>query len=143
MTPAEFVAIMERELPLGVMLQVEPLEIAADRALFRLPFRADFLRPGGTVAGPMMMALADIAMYAVVLAVVPGAGMAVTSNLSMNFLRRPPPAAILAEARMLRAGKRLAVGEVELFAEGDPEMVAHATLTYVLPAPTPSLLPAE
>ena len=79
------------------------------------------------------MGLADLAMYAVVLASIGRVELAVTTSLTINFLRKPAPADIIAEARLLKLGKRLAVGEVELFSAGDPEMVAHVTATYSIP----------
>jgi len=60
--------------------------------------------------------------------------LAVTTNLNINFLRRPAAVDVIAEARLLKLGKRLAVGEVELFSAGDPEMVAHVTATYSIPS---------
>jgi len=133
-TIEEFREIMRGSLPFAAAIGVEAVAIEAGRARFRLPYRADFLRPGGTIGGPLLMGLADVAMYAAVLSAIGRQELAVTSNLTMNFLRKPSPAAIVAEARLLRLGRRLAFGEVELFTEGDPEMVAHATLTYALPS---------
>jgi uncharacterized protein (TIGR00369 family) len=130
----DFTAIMRYSLPFAVAMGTEAVAIEEGHARFRLPYRADFLRPGGTIGGPLLMGLADVTMYAVVLSAVGRAEQAVTSNLTMNFLRRPGPAAVLAEGRMLRLGRRLAFGEVELFTEGDPDMVAHATVTYALPS---------
>jgi uncharacterized protein (TIGR00369 family) len=115
------------------MMGAEVLEIADGRASFRLPYRADWLRPGGTISGPMLMGLADLAMYAVVLSAVGRVELAVTTNLNINFLRKPAAVDVIAEARMLKLGKRLAVGEVELFSEGDADMVAHVTATYSIP----------
>ncbi len=74
-----------------------------------------------------------MAIYGVVLAAVGKKELAVTTSLTINFLRKPPPTALIAEARLLKLGKRLAVGEAELFSEGDPTMVAHVTATYSLP----------
>jgi uncharacterized protein (TIGR00369 family) len=91
------------------------------------------LRPGGTVSGPVLMALADAAMYAAILARMGAVVMAVTSNLSINFLRRPAPGQLKAEARILKLGRRLAFGEVYLFCNEETEPVAHATLTYSIP----------
>ncbi len=110
---------------------VERLEAGA--AMLRQPYREEFLRPGGTVAGPVLMALADLAMYATVLSRLRRAELAVTTSLHINFLRRPKPGDILAEATLLRLGKRLAVGEVALYTAGDPDMVAHVTGTYSIP----------
>jgi uncharacterized protein (TIGR00369 family) len=130
----EFREITRGSLPFAMAMGVEAVEIERGRARFRLPYRADFLRPGGTIGGPLLMGLADVAMYAVVLSAVGRQELAVTSSLTMNFLRKPGPAAVIAEGRLLRLGRRLAFGEVELFTEGDPEMVAHATVTYALPS---------
>jgi len=102
-------------------------------AVLRQPYREEFLRPGGTVAGPVLMALADLALYAAVLSKLGRVELAVTTNLNINFLRRPEPGDILAEAKLLKLGKRLAVGEVALFTAGDSEMVAHVTATYSIP----------
>ena len=132
-TIAEFEEILRQGAPFAAALGVEVVELSRERAVFRLPYRGDFLRPGGTISGPMMMGLADLAMYGAVLAAVGPEELAVTTNLNINFLRKPPPAPLIAEARLLKLGKRLAVGEVELYSEGDTEMVAHVTATYSLP----------
>ena len=92
------------------------------------------IRPGGTISGPTMMALADFAMYAVVLASIGPVPLAVTINLSINFLRKPAARDLIAEARLLKLGKRLAVGEVTIRSDGIAEPVAHATSTYSIPS---------
>jgi uncharacterized protein (TIGR00369 family) len=79
------------------------------------------------------MTLADLAMYMAVLAMIGPVALAVTTNLNINFLRKPGQADVIAEARLLKLGKRLAVGEVTMYSEGDPEPVAHATVTYSIP----------
>jgi uncharacterized protein (TIGR00369 family) len=132
-TLEEFKAIMAESLPFAVMMGAQVEELAEGRATFRLPYHDDWLRPGGTISGPMLMGLADLAMYAVVLSAVGRVELAVTTNLNINFLRKPAAVDVIAEARMLKLGKRLAVGEVELFSEGDPDMVAHVTATYSIP----------
>ena len=91
------------------------------------------LRPGGTVSGPVMMALADFTMYLAVLSAIGWVPLAVTTNLSINFLKRPGARDLLAEARLFKLGKRLAVGEVGLRSDGDDELVAHVTSTYSIP----------
>lgn len=91
------------------------------------------LRPGGTVSGPTMFMLADTAMYVAVLASIGPQALAVTTNMSINFLRKPPPKDLIAECRLLKLGSRLAVGEVMMFTEGDDEVVAHAAGTYSIP----------
>lgn len=110
-------------------------------ARLRLPIGDQHLRPGGTVSGPTMMALADTALYVAILASLGPVALAVTTNLNINFLRRPPVRDLVAEARLLKLGKRLAVGEVSLFSDGQPEPVAHVTSTYSIPpdrGPRPS-----
>ena len=92
------------------------------------------LRPGGTISGPIMMALADFAMYVAVLSAIGWVPLAVTTNLTINFLKRPAPRDLIAEARLLKLGKRLAVGEVGLRSDGDDDLVAHVTATYSIPA---------
>jgi uncharacterized protein (TIGR00369 family) len=132
-TPERFQEIVRETLPFAASLGVEILELEEGQARFRLPFKPEMTRHGGTIGGPIMMGLADMVMYAVVLSCVADAVGAVTSNLTMNFLRRPGQASMIADGRMLRLGRRLAFGEVEIFTEGDPDMVAHATATYALP----------
>ena len=92
------------------------------------------LRPGGTVSGVTMMGLADYAMYLAVLSAIGWVPLAVTTNLSINFLKKPGPRDLLAEARLFKLGKRLAVGEVALRSDGDDDLVAHVTSTYSIPA---------
>jgi uncharacterized protein (TIGR00369 family) len=91
------------------------------------------VRPGGTISGPTMMALADFAMYVAVLAAIGPVPLAVTTNLNINFLRKPARCDLVAEARLLKLGKRLAVGEITIRSDGEAEPVAHATLTYSIP----------
>lgn len=110
-------------------------EIGYGRARARLPFDEAHIRPGGTISGPAMMALADFTMYALVLGMIGPVRLAVTTSLNINFLRRPVPADLIAEARILKLGKRLAVGEVNMHSEGDGTAVAHVTATYSIPPP--------
>lgn len=112
-------------------LVVESLEDGVARV--RCPFRDDFLRPGGTISGPVMMAMADYAMYAAVLSRIGMVELAVTTNLNINFLRRPRPGDVVAEAKLLKLGQRLAVGEVAVNIDGDEDLVAHVTATYSIP----------
>lgn len=99
----------------------------------RLHYHPKHLRPGGTLSGPSMMALADLALYVAVLSVVGKVELAVTTNLSINFLQKPEKADLIAECRLLKAGKRLCVGEVSIFSEHGEEPVAHVTGTYSVP----------
>ena len=132
-TVAEFEEIVRQSLPFAQSMGAVVVDLDPEHAVLRMPYRDDFLRPGGTISGPLLMGLADLAMYAVVLASIGRVELAVTTSLTINFLRKPAPADIIAEARLLKRGKRLAVGEVELFSAGDCEMVAHVTATYSIP----------
>ena len=92
------------------------------------------LRPGGTVSGPSMFALADVSVYLAILSMVGKRPLAVTTNCSIDFMRRPAADAPLrSEARMLKLGRVLAVGDVLIFSEGMEAPVARATLTYSIP----------
>ena len=90
-------------------------------------------RPGGTLSGPAMMTLADLALYVAILANVGPVPLAVTTSLSFNFLRKPAPRALVAECRLLKLGRRLAVGEVALTSAGEADLCCHATGTYAIP----------
>ncbi len=96
------------------------------------------LRPGGTLSGASLMALADLAIYAALLGEIGLVPLAVTTSLTINFLRKPPLADVLAEARLLKVGKSLAFGEIVLVSDGDPRPVAHATSTYSIPPRPPA-----
>lgn len=130
---AEFEELCREHAPFARLFgfRIERLEEGV--AQVRLPFSNDLLRPGGTVSGPALMALADFAVYAAVLSRIGAAPLAVTTSLNINFLRRPGAADLLAHATLLKLGKRLAVGEVMLASEGEPDPVAHVTATYSIP----------
>jgi uncharacterized protein (TIGR00369 family) len=110
-------------------------EVRGDGCRVRQSYHEASIRPGGTISGPTMMALADFSMYVAVLAAIGPVPLAVTTNLNINFLRRPAPRDLLAEARLLKVGKRLAVGEVTIRSEGEDDPVAHVTATYSIPPP--------
>ena len=115
---------------------VEAIGPEPGRARVRQEIGHPHLRPGGTVSGPVMMAVADSASYAAVLTAIGIVPLAVTTSMTMNFLRRPSSrAAIVGEAAMLKLGKRLAVMEVKIYSEDEDESepVAHAVATYSLP----------
>jgi uncharacterized protein (TIGR00369 family) len=136
MTRDEVEAFLEREFPQihqdGRIFRVEAVGDLTAR--MRMAAGPRHIRPGGTVSGPAMMTLADLGLYAAILANIGPVALAVTTNLSFNFLRKPEPRDLLAECRLLKLGKRLAVGEVSLFSEGVPEPVCHATGTYSIPS---------
>lgn len=100
----------------------------------RLAYSERFLRPGGTLSGPTLMGLADQAAWFVVLAHHGPKMLSVTSSLTIQFLRKPAPRDLFAEARPLKLGRRLVVSEVRITSGEDPEPVAHATVTYAVPS---------
>ncbi|NIM29418.1 MAG: hotdog fold thioesterase [Gammaproteobacteria bacterium] len=131
---AEELAEMAREnVPLVGPLAMRVESVLPGAVTIRVPYRDEFVRPGGTISGPLMMAVADFAMYGVVLSLIGRVDLAVTTNLSINFLRRPSPGEVVARARILKLGRRLAVGEVHLHAGEADDLVAHVTSTYSIP----------
>jgi uncharacterized protein (TIGR00369 family) len=111
------------------------IEHVTDMAIrVRMPVAERHLRPGGTVSGPSMFALADVSVYLAVLAMIGPKALAVTTNCSIDFMRRPAAGAdIICECRLLKLGRVLAVGECLLFSEGVQAPVARASMTYSIP----------
>jgi uncharacterized protein (TIGR00369 family) len=109
-------------------------EVGSMSAAVRLSYHPDHLRPGGTISGPAMFALSDLALYVAILHEIGRVKLAVTTSLTINFLRKPEPRDLVGRAKLMKLGKRLAVGEVALFSDRSDEMVAHATGTYSIPA---------
>lgn len=134
MSRDEVEAFLEREFPQihdgGRVYAL--VAVSAAGVTLTLDAATRHLRPGGTVSGPSMMALADIAAYAAILSALGPHALAVTTSFNINFLRRPAPGKIAASARLLKAGRRLAVVEIAL-EDGEDELVAHATATYAIP----------
>ena len=91
------------------------------------------LRPGGTVSGPTIFALADCAFYIATLALVGRQALTVTTSCSIDFLRKPAPGELRAKARVLKLGRSLSVGDVLVFSDGHDGPVARAGLTYSIP----------
>jgi uncharacterized protein (TIGR00369 family) len=132
-TVAEIADIVRAELPLAGLLGVRIDRLEYGRATVRMPYAGQLIRPGGTIAGPALMGLADFAMYAVTLSMIGRVELAVTTSLSINFLRKPAPRDVIAEAAILKLGRRLAVSQVSMFSDGEAEPVAHVTGTYSIP----------
>ncbi len=123
---------LDREFPqMGGRLNV--LSVKANYAQIRMSIGEDNLRPGGTVSGPTMFTLADCAYYLVTLAMIGPVALAVTTSCSINFMRKPEPSDLIADARILKLGRTLSVGDVLIYNEGKPDPVAHASLTYSIP----------
>ena len=130
-------AFMEAGFPGGVPWSITDI---GDSVRIEMTATESSIRPGGTVSGPTLMMLADSAAYAMVLSRIGLHGLAVTSNLSIDFLRRPRPGTVSATAHLLKLGRSLAVVRVDLHSaagepgqhggSGRPNLVAHATVTY-------------
>lgn len=127
----EIERFLREAFPHGTLPRVECAD--GQRAQLRLAYDETQLRPGGTLSGPTMMSLADTAMYALVLSAIGFQPLAVTTQLSINFLSKPRPTDLIAEARMLKLGKVLAIGDVFIRSDGDANACAHAVVTYALP----------
>lgn len=133
LTTVELTALLVREFPQSSHLGLV-IEQAGDMAArLRMPVNESHLRPGGTVSGPTLFWVADVGLYVAVMAMVGPKTQSVTTSITMNFLRLPSSADLIAEVRLLKLGRRLAVGEVFLFSDGMGDPVAHVTGTYALP----------
>nr|WP_296644509.1 PaaI family thioesterase [Roseibaca sp.] len=115
--------------------QMFRVDAAQDNALtLRLLPSPAHLRPGGTVSGPTLFALSDVAVYLTILSMIGPKALTVTTNASMDFMRKPPAGVdLLCETRLLKLGRVLAVGDALIFAEGDTRPVARASMTYSIP----------
>jgi uncharacterized protein (TIGR00369 family) len=135
MTAVELEAFLRTELPQLFNYDDLTIEHADGQTCqVRQRFRESMLRPGGTISGPTLMVLADLAMYVVLLSAIGPIGLAVTTNLNINFLRKGAAGQdVLAAARLLKLGKRLAVGEINLLSGTSPDPIAHVTSTYSIP----------
>jgi uncharacterized protein (TIGR00369 family) len=135
LTPEQVNAFLQAELPFGRELGITCDALGPDEAVARWGFSERWLRPVDFVSGPVMMALADVALYFAIFTRGGISPHAVTNELKMNFLR--PAVArrdLLARARILKRGRRVVYGAVDLWEEGEPaRLVAHATASYLLP----------
>jgi acyl-coenzyme A thioesterase PaaI-like protein len=130
-TKAEIVEFLARELPKN-RCRVEEVGNASATVIHDVGL--DELRPGGTVSGPVLMTVADVALYVAILGEIGIVPLAVTTNLNINFLRRPAAGkAIIGACKLIKFGRVLAVGEVLLYSQGASELVAHAVGTYSIP----------
>src|ERR1700753_1631347 len=136
MTVAELTVFLRKEFPQVFSNDDISIESADGvSCLLRQRYSEKMLRPGGTISGPTLMALADCAMYVVLLSAIGPVGLAVTTSLNINFLRKGAPGQdVLAAAKLLKLGKRLAVGEVNLLSGASPDPIAHVTSTYSIPS---------
>jgi acyl-coenzyme A thioesterase PaaI-like protein len=130
-TKAEIIDFLAREFPQS---RCTVVDVGNRGATVTHLVGIDQLRPGGTVSGPVLMAVADVALYVAILGEIGIVPLAVTTSLTINFLRKPAAdRSIVGICRLLKVGRTLAVGEVSLYSDGSPDVVAHAVGTYAIP----------
>lgn len=133
---AGFAALAENAVPLVAILGLRIDRFDAEAVVVRLPWHDVALRPGGSVSGPAMMTLSDIALWGSVLARIGHEPLCVTTDLTFHFLAKPRHADVLASARIIRIGRTLAIAEATLRSQGQAEPVAHVVGTYAIPRRT-------
>jgi uncharacterized protein (TIGR00369 family) len=127
----ELQEIVEREFPDFEAPRIESIE--GDTLVMSQSVGTRNSRPGGTLSGPTMMALADNSAWLIILAHIGPVLLAVTTSLHIDFLRKPELADLMARARLIKLGRQLAVVDVELFSRGSSDLVAKAQVTYSIP----------
>jgi uncharacterized protein (TIGR00369 family) len=130
MTPAEMQRVLREGVPLAEAWQVAVLAVGEGTAELRLPATPDLLRPGGTISGPALMGLADMAMWVALLSLTGGRDESLTANLAITFLRPPGARAVTALARVIKRGRTLSYGEVILRGDGEEAACAHVTTSW-------------
>ena len=132
MTKEELNDFLEKEFP-QVNKNFEILKVSNKNFSMLMHISSEHLRPGATISGPTMFLLADVTFYLATLSVIGPKSLTVTTNCSINFLRKPNEKNLISEARILKLGKTLSVGDVLIYSEDIDEPVAHASLTYSIP----------
>ena len=132
MTKEDLNDFLKKEFP-QVNKNFEILKVSDENVSMLMRISREHLRPGGTVSGPTMFLLADVTFYLATLSVIGPKSLTVTTNCSINFLRKPNEKNLVSEARILKLGKTLSVGDVLIYSEDIDEPVAHASLTYSIP----------
>ena len=135
-TVQEIELLTLESLPFAVDYGFRVDSLESGTSTVRAPYKESFLRPGGTISGPVIMGLADYSLFVAILTKIGLVELAVTTNFNINFLQRPEPGDLLAVASVIKIGKRLAVGEIEVYLDGEENMIAHATSTYSIPPKT-------
>lgn len=132
MDKAEIIEFFEKEFPHYDKIDID--EVGDRSAIIRHRIGKEELRPGGTVAGPVSMLLADVVIYVAILGELGRVPLTVTTSLNINFLRKPSANSdLIAHCKLIKVGRTLVVGEVDLYSEGKPELVAHVVGTYAVP----------
>ncbi len=132
MDKADIIDFLKQEFPHHEKISID--EVGNRSATLRHRIGKQELRPGGTVAGPVSMLLADVVIYVAILGELGRVPLTVTTSLNINFLRKPSAENdLIAHCKLIKVGKTLIVGEVDLYSEGSPELVAHVVGTYAVP----------
>jgi uncharacterized protein (TIGR00369 family) len=133
MTRDELHKFLEEHFPQAAHLGLEIEHLDDAKIRVRVASDEKHLRPGGTVSGPTLVWMADLGFYLLLMGRLGSVAQAVTTNLNINFMRKPDPADLLGEGRLMKLGRTLAVGDFTIWNEGKDDPVAHVTLTYALP----------
>ena len=131
---ADEVSLFLDEVFPGAMEHFSIEELRPMHARIRMPFQPWRLRPGGTISGPSLMALADTGLWVALLGMIGREALSVTSHLDIDFLRKPAPVDVIAHTTLHKLGKRLAVGDVLMFSDGEDSPCARASVTYAIPS---------
>jgi uncharacterized protein (TIGR00369 family) len=134
MTPADLHKFLEEHFPQVAHFDLKVEHLDDTKIRVRLPAHERNLRPGGTISGPTLMWLVDLGFYLLILGQLGPVALAVTTNLNINFMRKPEPADLIGEGRLMKLGRSLAVGDFTIWSEGVKDPVAHATVTYSIPS---------
>ena len=132
MSKIEIEQFLKKEFP-QVSQSFEILTLDAGSISMLMNITNEHLRPGGSVSGPTMFLLADVSFYLATLSLIGAKSLTVTTNCSINFLRKPSEENLISETRVLKIGKTLSVGDVLIYSKGNKNPVAHASLTYAIP----------
>ena len=132
MSKIEIEQFLKKEFP-QVSQSFEILTLDACSISMLMNITNEHLRPGGSVSGPTMFLLADVSFYLATLSLIGPKRLTVTTNCSINFLRKPSEENLISETRVLKIGKTLSVGDVLIYSKGNKNPVAHASLTYAIP----------
>ena len=132
-TGAQFERLVREHMGESSTFSFRVEELERGHCRIRLHFHQGQLRPGGTIAGPVMFTLADTVLYALAMSVAGLEPLAVTSDLTLHFLRKPQPVDLIGVGRLLKASGRRIMGDVSIFSDGEDKPVAHAVGAYALP----------
>jgi len=133
LSAADITAFLDEVFP-GAMEHFTIEAVGPMCSTVRMPFQPWRLRPGGTISGPSLMPLADTGMWVALLAMIGREALSVTSHLDIDFLRKPAPADVIAHTTLHKVGKRLAVGDVLMYSDGEDMPCARSSVTYAIPS---------